>query len=83
MVIATQAMIPLDPAPYPVLSVRPEDSPQISEDTVERRYPFQRPPSGKITTADPASNCCNRYDNNQRWQYADDYRVGERIDVYA
>ena len=83
MVTATHAMIPFDPAQLPAVPERPENSPVISEDTAERRSPFQRPPSGKITAADPAGIYCNRYDNNRSWQYAEDYRVGERIDIYA
>ena len=84
MVISTCAnLIPYDRGQYPMLPLRPEDSPVTSEDMVERHYRFQRPPTAKITAAAPESIYCNRYDSNQCWIYADDYQVGGRIDIYA
>ena len=84
MVISTRAnLIPYDQGQYPMLPLRPEDLLVISEDPVERRCHFQRPPTAKITAADPAGIYCDRYDSNQCWQYADDYQVGGRIDIYA
>lgn len=84
MGIATAAnLIPYDRNNHSVLPLRPDDSVAILRDSVERQYRFQRPPTHKITAADAVSHSGIRYDSNQCWQYADDYQVGGRIDVYA
>ena len=84
MVISTRAnLIPYDRGQYPMLPMRPEDSLEISAGTVERRLKVIRPTTAKTAAADPASIYCNRYDSNQCWQYADDFQLGERIDIYA
>ena len=76
-------LIPYDRGQYPMLPRKPEDSPVPSKGTVERQYRFQRPPAAEITAADPLGIGCNRYGSNQCWQYADDYQIGGRIDIYA
>ena len=84
MVISTRAnLIPYDQGPYPMLPLRPDDALVISEHRVERRYHFQRPPTAKISAAEPAGIYCNQYNSDQCWQYADDYQIGGRIDIYA
>jgi hypothetical protein len=83
MVISTRAIIPYDQGQYLILPVRTEDTQVVSEGRVERHYGFLRQQMAKKTTAAPGDTDCNRYDSNQSWQFADDYQVGGRIDVYA
>ncbi|MGD8342813.1 MAG: hypothetical protein PVI38_03715 [Desulfobacterales bacterium] len=83
MVISTHAMIAYDQQQLPMLPGRSENPLVFSEATVERHHRFQRPPRAQITAADPGDIDCNRYDSNQCWQYADDYQIGGRLDVYA
>lgn len=84
MVISTQAnLIPYDRGQYPMLPQRQAGSLVISEDMVERHYRFQRSPTAKIAADDSEGIYGKRYDSNQCWQYAHDYQVGERIDIYA
>ena len=84
MVISSQTnLIPYDRGQYPMLPQRLEDSLVISEDRVERHHRFQGPPTAKITATDSEGIYGNRYDSNQCWQYANDYQVGKRIDIYA
>ena len=84
MVSSTRAnLIPYDRGQYAMLPLRPDDSLVRSEDMVERHYRFQRPLTAKVTAADPLGTYSNRYDSHLCWQYADDYQVGERIDLYV
>lgn len=84
MVSSTRAnLIPYDRGQYAMLPLRPEDSLVLLDDPDERHFRFRRPPTAKITAADPLGIYCNRYDSNQCRQYADDYQVGGRIDIYA
>jgi hypothetical protein len=83
MVVSTHAIIPYDQGQYSILPVRTAHSLVVSEDRVERHYRFFRPPTAKKTAADPGDTDCHRYNRNQHWQFANDYQVGGRIDVYA
>ncbi len=84
MVSSTRAnLIPYDRGQYPMLPLSLDDSLEISADTVERRHHFIRPSTAEITAGDPAGIYCNRYDRNKCWQYAADYQLGGRIDIYA
>ena len=64
-------------------SQRPEDTPVISEDIIEHNCRLQQPRATKITAAGSEGIYGNRYNSNRCWQYADNYQVGERIDIYA
>ena len=84
MVSSTPAnLIPYDRWQYAMLPREPVDSLVPAKGKLDRQYRFQRPPTAKITAADPLGSGCNRYDRNQCWQYADDYQIGARVDLYA